>query len=199
MREENRAAREETIEQAAYRLLAIRGYGGSSMLAIAKEAKASNETLYRWYGDKRGLFRRLVERNAAVTKAALEEALADKADPLASLEAIAPVLLAMLLGERAIALNRAAAADESGELGAAITEAGRGAIAPLLQSLIRRALASDALSAPSAATATEWLLGLLIGDQQIRRVIGALPPLAPKAIQARAATALAAFRQLCGA
>ncbi|WP_237352646.1 TetR family transcriptional regulator [Rhizobium leguminosarum] len=44
------------------------------MLDIAKAAKASNETLYRWYGDKNGLFQTMVESNARATKTALDAA-----------------------------------------------------------------------------------------------------------------------------
>ncbi|MEQ8740678.1 MAG: helix-turn-helix domain-containing protein, partial [Hoeflea sp.] len=63
MREETRAARQAQIEQAAYEVLEEKGYAATSMLAIAKRARASNETLYNWYGDKTGLFRALVVRN----------------------------------------------------------------------------------------------------------------------------------------
>jgi len=125
MREEARTERQAQIERAAYRLLRERGYGGTSMLAIAREARASNETLYRWYGDKNGLFKTMVEANARETREALQRAIEAGDDPLECLENVAPVLLSMLLGERAIALNRAAAADESGELGAAIAAGGK--------------------------------------------------------------------------
>ncbi|MCP4433742.1 MAG: TetR/AcrR family transcriptional regulator, partial [Gammaproteobacteria bacterium] len=54
-REEIRSARQYRIEEATYELLAESGYHACSMLSIAKRAKASNETLYRWYGDKVGL------------------------------------------------------------------------------------------------------------------------------------------------
>lgn len=140
MREDTKAARRAQIERAAYKLLKERGYGGTSMLGIAKEAKASNETLYRWYGDKKGLFKTMVENNARTTKAALDAAIRDEADPLVTLEDVAPILLSMLLGERAISLNRAAASDESGELGATIAAGGRDSVFPLIEKLIQRGL-----------------------------------------------------------
>lgn len=148
MREEGRAKRHRQIEEAAYRVLKRQGYGGASMLAVAKEAKASNETLYRWYGDKRGLFKMMVEGNAKATTAALEAAIGSGADPLSTLEQIAPVLLSMLLGERAIALNRAAASDESGELGATIASSGRESVFPLMETLIQNGLQLGVLAAP---------------------------------------------------
>ena len=197
MRADTRARRQAQIEEVAYRLLQIRGYAATSMLAVAREAHASNETLYRWYGDKNGLFTSMVENNARAIRQALEQALHDRTDPFACLEAIAPLLLSMVLGERAISLNRAAAADESGQLGAAIAAGGREAIFPLVEELMRRGLSSGMLEAPSAAVAAELFLRLLIGDQQIRRVIHVLSEPSPDQIALGAAEALAAFRRAC--
>ncbi|UUP19234.1 TetR/AcrR family transcriptional regulator [Nitratireductor thuwali] len=199
MRKETRAERHRQIEKVAYKLVRERGYGATSMLAIAREANASNETLYRWYGGKRGLFKTMVERNASETQARLEAALSSGADPMSALEEIAPILLSMLLGEKAIALNRAAAADESGELGKTIAAAGRDRVFPLIERLIGRAIADGMLAAPSAHTATEWFLSLLIGDRQIRRAIGAIPPPSGSEAESCAADAVAAFRKLCSA
>lgn len=197
MRDEARAERQAEIEEATYRVVRARGYRGTSMLAVAREARASNETLYRWYGDKRGLFRSMVENNAEATRTALKRALDRDADPLESLETIAPVLLAMLLGERAISLNRAAAADESGELGAALAAGGRDAVLPLIEELMRRGMVNGRIVAPSARTAAEWFISLLIGDQQIRRVIHAVPAPSKQLVRARSKEALRAFRKLC--
>ena len=85
MRYENRSIRQDQIEQAAYTVLDAKGYGGASMLAIAKAAKASNETLYNWYGDKTGLFAALVRRNAAEVKALLEAQIAAGGDAVETL------------------------------------------------------------------------------------------------------------------
>ncbi|TIX58658.1 MAG: TetR/AcrR family transcriptional regulator [Mesorhizobium sp.] len=197
MREDTKAARRAHIERAAYKLLKERGYGGTSMLGIAKEAKASNETLYRWYGDKKGLFKTMVENNARTTKAALDAAIRDDADPLVTLEDVAPILLSMLLGERAISLNRAAASDESGELGATIAAGGRDSVFPLIEKLIQRDLESGALVAPSARIAADWFLNLLIGDLQIRRVIHSLPVPSDKDVRSRVTAAISAFKRLC--
>ncbi len=105
----------------------------------------------------------------------------------------------MLLGEKAILLNRAAASDETGELGATINLAGRSTVFPLIETLIARGMADGELNAPSAREATEWFLCLLIGDQQIRRVIRTLEQPSEAEIGARAASTIAAFRKLCGA
>ena len=196
MRDENRNLRQAQIEQAAYEVLAKRGYAGASMLNIAKHAKASNETLYNWYGDKLGLFRSLVVRNASEIRELLEQKLTDRVSPLDALQTIGPELLSLLVGERAIALNRAAAADPSGELGMAITEAGRETVAPLIGRLLENARDKGALKFDSPQEALGLYLSLLVGDLQIRRAIGAIPKPTSEAILQRADSAFAQLKIL---
>ena len=90
MREDRKSLRQQQIEDAAYEVLESKGYGGTSMLGIARKARASNETLYNWYGDKQGLFQALVTRNAAEVKDHLEEALQTDRDASPSCERLAP-------------------------------------------------------------------------------------------------------------
>ncbi len=68
MRDENRRMRQQLIFAATYRLLAEKGYKGTSMLAVAKAAGASNETMYNWYGNKQGLLAAMIEDNAVGRK-----------------------------------------------------------------------------------------------------------------------------------
>ena len=194
MRAENRLEKHQAITQAAYDLLADKGYGGTSMLSIAKAAKASNETLYRWYGDKRGLFEAMVRDNARAIRVKLEQALVDQDDPMTTLEQIAPQLLGMLLDDRAISLNRAAASDPSGELGAAISAGGREEIVPLLTAVIERL----EISSTDGLAGSDLLVTLLIGDLQIKRAIGAMPKPDAAFVQTRAAQALISFKRLTG-
>ena len=184
MKEENRLKRQGEIEQAAYALLREDGYGNISMLKVAKRAKASNETLYRWYGDKLGLFGALVAKNAEEAKRLLNAALAEKSDPQQVLEALGPVLLGILLSPQAIALNQAAASDASGELGQALADAGRETILPMLVKVLATAYGEE------ASSAAELYLRLLVGDLQIRRVIGQMPAPDRAFIEARAQEAL---------
>lgn len=177
MRTENRQIREKEIETAALRLLEEKGYAGTTVQAVARAAKASNETLYRWYGDKRGLFAALVRRNAAQTAELLDSDAPDR------LEQMGPVLLRMLLSDQAILLNRAAAADPTGELGKTIAEHGRALILP-------RLIKAFATLVSDTESAAETYVALLIGDQQIRRVIGVIPRPSDAEISARAEKAL---------
>ena len=198
MRKEKRSLRQQQIEAAAYEVLEVKGYGGTSMLGIAKQARASNETLYNWYGDKQGLFQALVPRNAEEVKSHLEAELETDNDALSILSTLGPKLLNLLTGDRAVALNRAAAADSSGELGATLSKAGREAVTPLLQQVLQRARHDGQLNFENLGEAVGLYLDLLIGDQQSRRVVGRLPTPSETFCQERAERAVRHFRQLLG-
>lgn len=174
MPSQKRLLRENRIEEAAYALLAERGFAGCSMLSVAKRAGSSNQTLYAWFGGKVGLMRWLVERNAASVVALLREAIEGGHDTLATLRRVGPVLLSVLVSERAVTLNRAAAADPSGELGAALAASGRESVVPLLIELFESAVRSGELASEEVPDAIQVYLGLLIGDLQIRRVVHGL-------------------------
>ena len=196
MRDAAKAERQEAIEVAAYALLAEKGYLGMSMLAVARRAKASNETLYNWYGDKLGLCRALVTRNANAVREVLEAGLSGDRPGLDVLRDLAAPLLTLLLSDHAIALNRAAAADASGALGAALSAAGREAISPLIGHVMRRARRDRALHFENVGDTVELYVALLVGDWQIRRVIGQLPQPNAQAIAERADLAMARFCRL---
>jgi AcrR family transcriptional regulator len=160
----------------------------AQMQAVAREAKASMETLYRWYGDKTGLYAALVADNAVQIEAALIEAMA--ADPVAMLEDIGERLFDMVTSERAVALNRAAAADPSGVLGAAFSQRGRARIVPHLALVL-----AQISSAPPPELAGVFI-DLLLGDIQIRRATGSAPVPSKGTGRTRATRAVAHLRQL---
>ena len=196
------ARRRAAIEAAAYEILAEKGYKAASMLEIAKRAGASNQTLYKWYGNKQGLFRALVEGNAAAARTLLEKHLESGAggDPMEALKRLGPVLLTALMSERAIALNRAAAGDvhDTATLGPALAASGRDAIVPLIAELLARIGEAGALTIDDPADAAETYVGLLIGDLQVRRVTGAIAPPSKDAIEARSQRAVALMADLFG-
>ncbi len=198
MREESRKQREREILDAALQELRLKGYRGCTMLAIARRARASKETLYAWYGDKRGLFRALVAANAEAIKDRLTATEAGESDPLESLRDVGAGLLALLLGDRAVAINRAAAADadESGELGRALSAAGRESVLPLICALLLRARAAGRLSFDEVGRVADAYLGLLISDLQVRRIIGVLAEPDPGAVRDRADLAVTHLRRL---
>lgn len=195
---ERKDARRQAIEDAAYEVLLKDGYKAASVLAIAKRAKASNETLYRWYGNKQGLFAALVERNAEAARAFLDKALSDDRSPIAVLETLGPILLTLVTSERAVALNRAAAGDvhDTATLGQALAVGGREALMPRIATLLTRASEAGELFVGEADEAADVYISLLLGDVQIRRATGALDDLSATEAEKRAARALKLIKTL---
>ncbi len=174
MKEEKREERRRGIEEAAYEVLAEKGYKATSMLAIAKRASASNETLYNWYGNKQALFRSMVEANAHDAANLLKHCLENNDDPLETIRRLGPLVLGIVTGNRAIALNRAAAGDvhETGQLGGTIAAGGKRVVIPMLAEVFERARSQNLMRFDDASEVAEIYIGLLIGDLQIERVIG---------------------------
>src|SRR5688500_8122057 len=101
--------RREEILEVALSVLSERGYRGASMLEIARHAQASKETLYAWFGGKRGLFEEVVRWQAELVEAAIAPNLErDVDDTEAVLRSFALELQRLLLGDRAVMINRAA-------------------------------------------------------------------------------------------
>lgn len=200
MRAERQQARHRQIADAAYTLLQSEGYRATSMLAIARQAGASNETLYRWYGNKQGLFRTLVEDNAAEVRDLLQARLAEDAPPLEAMSEMAPLLLQLVTGPKAVALNRAAAADvnDTATLGQTIAASGRETVVPLIGAQLARLHQSGDLSGATVAEMAETFVGLLIGDLQIRRVIGVIDPPDDAECERRAGRAISQLLRLYG-
>lgn len=184
MQKDKKTQRQNEIETAAYELLDEFGYDGISMLKIAKRSKASNETLYRWYGDKLGLFKSLVENNAHNVKEFLNDELDKNRTGLIILQDLGPKLLTLLLSPRAIALNRAAAGDPSGVLGKSLAASGRETVMPLVVGVFE-AICSQQIMAGSPAKLAEIYIRLLVGDLQVRRVTGAIDEISEAEISQR--------------
>lgn len=201
MEPEKQNQRRQQIRAAAYELLEEKGYKATSMLAIAKRAKASNETLYAWYGNKQGLFSTLIQENASEVASSLETALSSGSDIHATLSRVGPLLLRLVTSEKAIILSRAAAADvnDTGVLGESLAQLGRDTVAPLLQKVFTQARKEGTLKFKTSDKVVDVYLGLLIGDTQIRRATGSLENLTKAEINLRASRALKLFVQLYSA
>lgn len=197
MKDDAKTERRREIEAAAYALVEEKGYGGTSMLAIARRARASNETLYNWYGDKLGLFKTLVTSNAESARNVLQGSLKNRAGFDDDLLKFGTVLLQTVLGSRAVALNKAAAADPTGELGEVLAHSGRDVIFPLLQQVFTLEISRRVTW--SVEDITQTYLSLLIADRQIRRVIGCLSEPTEKECSEVSQSALHKIRHLLNA
>jgi AcrR family transcriptional regulator len=193
-------ARRAEILEAALGELRARGYAGTSMLAVATAARTSKETLYRLFGDKRGLFAALVRHNAGAVNADLAAALQSDRPPGEVLPQLGRGLARLLLGERSVAINRAAIAEAatSSELGATLAAAGRGTTGPLIRQYLEAQRARGRLTYPSVEEAFEVFLGLLLRDRQVRVLLGVLPTPPNEELDALADRATAYFLRLFG-
>ncbi len=191
--------RREEILLVALSVLAERGYRGASMREIAGRARASKETLYAWFGDKRGLFEELVGWQAERVDAAIGPSLeGEAADASEVLHDFAVELQRLLLGERSVVINRAAISEATTDptLAAALAARGRESVVPKLVRYLEGQRDRGFLEFDEAGTAVDALIGLTIGDRQVRRLLGVLPAPDPGRIQARADWAVGAFLEL---
>ena len=170
------------------------------MREIAGRARASKETLYAWFGDKRGLFEELVRWQAERVDAALAPSLEGEAaaDAPGVLRDFAVELQRLLLGERSVVINRAAISEAATDptLATALAAKGRESVVPKLVRYLEGQRDLGVLEFEEANTAVDALIGLTIGDQQVRRLLGVLP--APEAgrVEARADWAVGEFFKL---
>ena len=192
--------RREEILKVALSVLAERGFRGASMLEIAERAQASKETLYAWFGDKRGLFEELVRWQAERVHAAVVPSLERGDDPAVVLRAFAVELQRLLLGERAVVINRAAIAEVPSDptFAQILAAKGRDTVVPKLERYLEEQRERRHLDFEDAGAAVDALIGLTIGDQQVRRLLGVLPMPGPEQIEARAERAVRGFLKLFG-
>ncbi len=193
--------RREEILEVALSVLAERGYRGASMREIAERAQASKETLYAWFGNKRGLFEELVRWQAGRVDAVIAPNLErDGADPAEVLRGFALELQRLLLGDRAVVINRAAISEAPTDptFARILAAQGRGSVVPKLARYLEGQRERGRLDFEEAATAIDALIGLAVGDQQVRRLLGMLPLPEPERIEARAERTVKQFLTLFG-
>lgn len=189
-REERRAA----VIEAAFVELLEQGADGVTMLAIARRAGASKETLYSWFGNRDGLLSAMIASNADATAERIATALGGDDEPRDTLAAFGAGLLRLLTDPRSLALNRAAMTNPV--LAAELLESGRHRVGPIVEAYLEGTSASGTLPVNDPATAFETFYGLVIRDTQIRVLLGESPPSAA-AITQRAADGTEQFISLC--
>jgi AcrR family transcriptional regulator len=205
------ASHRQVVLDAAFELLVERGYQRTTMAAVAERAGSSKETLYAWFGDKAGLFTALIRREAETANQAVEAAFeggpagsarqAGHPDPAEVLTGFATNLLRLLLGERSVALNRAAMAELGGgrgpELAGVLLAEGRHRTGPIVEAYLARLADQGHLDIDDPADAFQLLYGLVVSDLQIRVLLGEPPP-GRAAIAAQARAAVDRFLSLAG-
>ena len=198
MKAASRDKRRDVILNSAIEVLSERGYRDASMLEVARRASASKETLYAWFGDKRGLFEAVIRRNALAVQAVLVRHLEGDAPTERVLVDFGRALLQLLLGDNAAAINRAAISEARSDphLAQILASAGREATLPSFVHFLELQRKHGVLRIEDPSEAAEDYLGLLLGDTQIRRLLGLLATPKKAQIEARAARAAKKFQRL---
>jgi AcrR family transcriptional regulator len=191
--------RRRQILEAAYDVLADRGYAGASTLEIATRARVSKRELYAEFGNKAGILSALIE----VTAARMYTPLA--AGDIASRGALAEALqqygrtaLRELTSAPVLSMNRLAIAEagRSNELSEILERAGREPNRRALVALMTDARAKGLLGEADPSTASGQFFSLLIGDLMLRLLLGVIRPPGEKEIERRADAATAAVLAL---
>lgn len=191
--EAERSERRDAILDSVEALLAERRIDDLTMLAVAKRAGASKETLYSWFGGRDGLLTAVVRRNADRSAEAIRAALGEDSDPVPTLQAYVRGLLTLLSSPTSIALNRMAMS--SPPLAEVLLAEGRHRVGPIVESYLARADDRGDLAIDDPAEAFTILYGLAVRDMQIRVLLGEEPPDSSE-IERRAAAAVDDFLAL---
>jgi len=184
------------ILDAALAVLVEDGLEHMTMLAVAERAGASKGTLYTWFGNRDGLLRALIERNADDSAERIAAGLGQDQDPVEVLTGYAAGLLRLLTSPPSIVLNRAAMT--SPDLAEALLAAGRHRIGPLVERYLATLDAHGSLVVPDASHAFQVLYGLVVRDLQIRTLLGEAPPTDAQ-VRKQATRAVTEFMQLFAA
>jgi AcrR family transcriptional regulator len=91
---------------AATKVFMEKGFDGTSMGEIAKQAHASTETFYRHFPNKEELFERVLLRRTELLKGELNSVLLSEDEPEKALTAFGELGLSLLLAPQALSLHR---------------------------------------------------------------------------------------------
>ena len=194
------SARQNAVLETALQLLVSRGESGLTTSGIARAARCSKESLYKWFGDREGLLAALVAYQAGKVRI-IDETAAPKtrAEFRRALVMFAEDLAGVLLGDVSLALNRlaiAGAAREGSSLGRALNEHGKKRIENRAKALLMAGRRLGHIRFDDPEEAYQTLYGLIIGDTHIRRLLGDGEAPDAAALAARAETAVLTFERL---
>ena len=200
MKKSSRARRRAHILDVAAKVLAERGYRDTTMLEVARQASASEETLYAWFDDKLGLFEAVMRRNAGRVRLALNGHLDGDTSVESALAVFGRELAAHLLCDNAVAVNRAAISEaRSGpSLAGSLSKSGREPIHRTFVRYLEHCHERGLLNVEDPNEAVDTFVGLLLGDVQILRLLGVIDVPSAADIQGRARRAAGKFLQLYG-
>lgn len=188
--------RQQAVLDSVLALMVEQG-GDFSMADVSRRASCSKETLYKWFGDRDGVFAATVEWQASKVRAgSYDSQHLDAAALRQSLESFAANWLGVISSKTSIALNRVAvaqAASGKSNLGRIVLANGRFAIGERLKPLLTEARRAGLIDFDDAEEAFRAFFGLVGRDIQIRLLLGDELKLAPADIRREAQRATNQF------
>ena len=189
--------RQEAVLAVALSLLVEGGEKALTTAGLARAAGCSKESLYKWFGDRDGLLEAIVTFQASKVRAIDERATPATTDAFKeALIAFADDLLAVLLSETSLALNRLSIGAVRGEeagLGQVLVESGKKRIEARATHLLTHGKRQRFISFDRATDAYTTLYGLIIGDLHIRALLGDQVSLDEAARHSQAVSAIDQF------
>lgn len=175
---------------------------GFSMAKVCRRASCSKETLYNWFGDRDGLLTATVQYQAS--KVVMPGLDGDRPTAEAfrtALIAFAENWLSVITSDISAALNRLAishAGSAKSRLGEIVLTNGPLAMTGKLRPIFEIGHGSGLIGIADIETALKTFFGLVVGDWQIRKLLGEKTKPKPETIHLAAVTAVDQFLALYG-
>jgi len=168
--EKRRVRRGETrrceVADVAKKIFLERGYGQTTMQAIAEAAGASKETLYRHFGNKEGLFTEIVRLRSEQLAESLDEQILHSSTPREVLTGLGMKLLRKLAGDDVLCFYGWVVAEtpRAPEVGRIFYESGPAMVRQKLCDYLERMTEQKVLCCDNPMLATKLFLGAVIAD-----------------------------------
>jgi AcrR family transcriptional regulator len=173
-----------------------------SMATVARRARCSKETLYKWFGDRDGLLTATVQWQASkVRMPDLPRAGLTREKYAAGLRTFAFNWLSVITGDVSIALNRLAishAGSQKGGLGQIVLHNGPFAMARRLEPIFMLGRAARVIAFDDVYSVFHAYFGLVVSEVQIRCLLGDEQRPSPDEINFMADRAVEQFLALFG-
>ena len=168
------ATKAELVVRAAWRLFMERGYGATSMDAVARAAGVSKATLYAHFAGKAELFSAVVVAECRRFVPVVDENEVDRLPVREALIRIARRFVDLLMSPAALAAYRVVVAETPRfpELGRAFYAAGPANTLEVLAGYLQRATARGELAVAEPRTAATLLMGMARSHLQLRCLLG---------------------------
>ncbi len=165
--------RRREIAAVAERVFFNHGFGETTMQAIAAEAGASKETLYRHFGSKEGLFSEIVENRANNFLEGLDEHLQRPGRLADVLLTLGARLLTAMIGSEAVCLYRIVIAEGARypDLGRIFFEQGPERVKERLTRYLEAARSRGELHCPDCTLAATIFLGAVLANYNMRALV----------------------------